>query len=132
MNGSMRPGGGTGGAGAAVCAQTGRERRGAQRLGLRLAVAFREVPARPPMIRHGQTLDVSRSGLRFRAADFLPSGTFIALELDLPGRPAYSARGRAVWSRQTRGNGHWEVGAEFLRAGADADAALAETLAFSA
>ena len=43
-----------------------------------------------------------------------------------------AVRGRAVWARQARGSGYWEVGAEFLRSGGDADAALAEALLFSA
>jgi hypothetical protein len=86
------------------------------------------VTARPPTLRHGLTLDVSRSGVRFRSGEFVPAGEFIAFELALPGRGTYAARGRAVWARAARGNGHWVVGAEFLRSGGDADAALAEAL----
>ncbi len=117
---------------AAGAGRADEERRSAHRFGLRLPITFRELPARPPMLRHGQTLDVSRTGVRFRSEDFLRAGAFVALEVSLPGRPAYAARGRAVWARLARGSGHWEVGAEFLRSGGDADAALAEALLFSA
>jgi hypothetical protein len=105
----------------------GPEKRCHLRAGLRLPIAFRAVTARPPVLRHGVTLDVSRGGVRFRSEEFLPSGEFIALELSLPGG-TYAARGRAVWTRAARGDGYWVVGAEFLRCGGDADAALAEAL----
>jgi hypothetical protein len=108
------------------------DRRSSPRSGLRLPIAYRQLAAGPPVPRHGVTLDVSRCGVRFRSDAFLPPGVFVAVEMSLPHRAAYVARGRTVWAREARGDGHWEVGAEFLRSGGDADAALAETLLFSA
>jgi len=105
-----------------------KERRDQARVDLHLPIAFHEVAARPPVTRHGLTLNVSRAGVRFRSGDFLPPGSFISLEVSLPVRGTYAARGRAVWARESPGNGHWEVGAEFLRSGGDDDAALAEAL----
>jgi hypothetical protein len=116
------------GHGAAQVADRGPKQRNHPRVGLRLPIAFRAVAARPPILRHGLTLDVSRSGVRFRSEEFLPAGEFLALEVALPGRGTYAARGRAVWAREARGDGHWVVGAEFLRSDGDADAALAEAL----
>jgi len=110
----------------------GADRRSHPRAGLHLPIAFHEVLARPQALRHGLTLDVSRCGVRFRSEDFIPARAFIALEISLPRRGTCSTRGRAVWSRQARGDGHWEVGAEFLLSGGDADAALAEALLLSA
>lgn len=106
----------------------GPDKRNHPRVALRLPIAFRAVTARPPVLRHGLTLDVSRGGVRFRSGEFVPAGEFVALELSLSGRGTYAARGRAVWTRASRGDGHWVVGAEFLRSGGDADAALAEAL----
>jgi hypothetical protein len=114
-----------------VVAGRGAEKRSHPRIGLRLPIAFRAVTARPPVLQRGVTLDVSRSGVRFRSEGFLPVGEFVALEVSLPGRGTYAARGRAVWTRAARGDGHWVVGAEFLRSGGDADAALAEALLLS-
>ena len=116
------------GAGAAGEAFTGAERRGQRRVGLSFPLSFLEVAARPPVSRQGVTLDVSRAGVRFRSDAFLPPKAFVALEVSLPGRGTYAVRGRAVWARQAREGEQWEVGAEFLRAGGDADAALAEAL----
>jgi hypothetical protein len=110
----------------------GEERRACPRVDLRLPLSYLEVVARPPANRHGVTLDVSRSGVRFRSEEFLPPRAFVALNLSLPGRAACAVRGRTIWSRRAAGEGHWEVGAEFLSAGGDADAALAEALALRA
>jgi len=107
------------------------DRRRLVRAPLRFPVAFREVASVHPSLRHGVTLDVSRSGVRFRSDAFLPLRAFVALDLTLPGRGRCAARGRVVWAREARDDGHWEIGAEFLRADANADAALAEALLFS-
>ena len=104
------------------------ERRTQPRAELRLPISFRQVPGSSPVPLRGQTLDVSRTGVRFRADQFVPPGAFVAVELSLPQRARFTARGRTVWSREARGNGHWEVGATFLLSGGDADAALAEAL----
>lgn len=114
--------------GAGRLAGAASDKRSHPRVGLHLPISFRAVTARPPVLRHGLTLDVSRSGVRFRSGEFVPAGEFVALELALPGRGTYAARGRAVWARAARGDGYWVVGAEFLRSGGDADAALAEAL----
>jgi hypothetical protein len=107
------------------------DRRRLPRARLHVPVAFRRVASAPPSLRRGVTLDVSRSGVRFRSDEFLPMNAFVALELTLAGRAGCAARGRVVWARQARDDGHWEIGAEFLRADGDADAALAEALLFS-
>jgi hypothetical protein len=104
------------------------DRRRESRVGLRVPLSFAEVAAQPHRNRHGVTLDVSRDGVRFRAEEFVPPRAFVALEMILPGGGTYGARGRAVWAREARGDGHWEIGAELLRSGGDADAALAEVL----
>jgi hypothetical protein len=98
------------------------------RVALSLPMSFRALAARPPVLWHGVTLDVSRGGVRFRSRQGVPSGEFLALEVALPGCGTYAARGRAVWTRAPGGDGYWVVGAEFLRSGGDADAALAEAL----
>jgi hypothetical protein len=116
------------GPGASGEAFKGTERRSQRRVGLNLPLSFLEVAARPPVNRRGVTLDVSRTGVRFRSAAFLPPKAFVALEVSLPGQGNYAVRGRAVWARRAREDEQWEVGAEFLRAGGDADAALAEAL----
>lgn len=108
--------------------RAGADKRSHRRVALRLPIAYRSVAARPPVLQHGQTLDVSRGGVRFRTGEFLPVGQFVALEVALPGRGIYAARGRTVWTREARGDGYWVVGAAFLRSGGDADAALAESL----
>jgi hypothetical protein len=114
---------------AAAAAAPGRtERRRQRRVGLRFPLSFTEVVAQPPANRHGVTLDLSRGGVRFRSEQFVAPRAFVALEMILPGGGTYVARGRAVWAREARGDGHWEIGAELLRSGGDADAALAETL----
>lgn len=105
-----------------------KERRRQRRLDLRFPLSFTEVAAGRHANRHGVTLDVSRCGVRFRSEEFVAPRAFVALEMILPGGRSYAARARAVWSREARGDGHWEVGAELLRSGGDADAALAETL----
>ena len=115
-------------AGATGEAFKGAERRIQRRVGLSLPLSFLEVAARPPVNRPGVTLDVSRSGVRFRSEAFLPPKAFVALEVSLPGQGNYAVRGRAVWARRARDDKYWEIGAEFLRAGGDADAALAEAL----
>ena len=99
-----------------------------RRVGLRFPLSFAAVAAQPHANRHGVTLDVSRVGVRFRSEEFVVPRAFVALEMILPGGRSYAARARAVWSREARGEGYWEVGAELLRSGGDADAALAETL----
>jgi hypothetical protein len=66
--------------------------------------------------------------LRFRSEQYVTPRAFVALEMILPGGRSYAARARTVWAREARGEGYWEVGAELLRSGGDADAALAETL----
>lgn len=104
------------------------ERRRQRRVGLRFPLSFAEVAAQPHANRHGVTLDVSRIGVRFRADQLVAPRAFVALEMILPGGGTYAARGRAVWVREARGDGQWEIGAELLRPGGDADAALAETL----
>ncbi|HEY5998888.1 MAG TPA: PilZ domain-containing protein [bacterium] len=104
------------------------ERRREHRVDLRVPLSFTEVATRPHPNRHGVTLDISRDGVRFRAEEFVRPRAFVALEMILPGGRTYGARGRAVWARESRGDGHWEVGAELLRSGGDADAALAEIL----
>ena len=105
-----------------------KERRDHPRIDLHLPIAYHEVAARPRAMRHGLTLDVSRAGVRFGSEEFLPPGTFLAIEVSLPARGTCTARGRAVWVRKARGDGRWEVGAEFLRSGGDDAAALAEAL----
>lgn len=104
------------------------ERRQQRRVGLRFPLSFTEVAAQPHANRHGVTLDVSRGGVRFRSEDFVAPRAFVALEMILPGGGTFAARGRTVWARESRGDGCWEIGAELLRSGGDADAALAETL----
>jgi hypothetical protein len=104
------------------------ERRRQPRVGLRVPLSFAEVAAQPHANRHGVTLDVSRVGLRFRSEEFLSPRAFVAVEMILPGGGTFAARARTVWAREARGDGHWEIGAELLRSGGDADAALAETL----
>ncbi|HWR98749.1 MAG TPA: PilZ domain-containing protein [Candidatus Methanoperedens sp.] len=115
-------------AGPAPRASGGSERRRQRRVDLRVPLSFAEVAAHEHQNRHGVTLDVSRIGVRFRAEDFIAPRAFVALEMILPGGGTYAARGRAIWAREARGDGHWEIGAELLRSGGDADAALAETL----
>ena len=109
-------------------APVGSERRRQRRVSLRFPLSFAEVAAQPHANRHGVTLDVSRGGVRFRAEEFVAPRAFVALEMILPGGRTYAARGRAVWAREARADGHWEIGAELLRSGGDADAALAEML----
>jgi hypothetical protein len=105
-----------------------KERRGQPRIDLHLPIAYHEVAVRPPATRHGTTVDVSRAGVRFRSEESLSPGAFLALEVSLPARGTCIARGRAVWVRKARGDGGWEVGAEFLRSSGDDAAALAEAL----
>jgi hypothetical protein len=104
------------------------ERRRQRRVDLRFPLSFTEVSAQPHPNRHGVTLDVSRAGVRFRSEEYVTPRAFVALEMILPGGGTYAARARAVWAREARADGHWEIGAELLRSGGDADAALAETL----
>ena len=114
--------------GAAAGAPEKAERRRLRRVALRFPLSFTEVAAQARANRHGVTLDVSRAGVRFRSEEFVTPRAFVALEIILPGGGTYAARARAVWAREARGDGHWEIGAELLRSGGDADAALAETL----
>lgn len=114
--------------GAAAGTQGRAERRRQRRVDLRFPLSFTEVTAGQHANRHGVSLDVSRTGVRFRSEEFVPPRAFVALEMILPGGRSYAARARAVWAREARGEGYWEVGAELLRSGGDADAALAEML----
>ena len=114
--------------GAPAAAPGKAERRRQGRVALRVPLSFTEVAAQTRANRHGVTLDVSRVGVRFRSEEFVTPRAFVALEMILPGGGTYAARARAVWAREARGDGHWEIGAELLRSGGDADAALAETL----
>ena len=114
--------------GAVAGAPGGAERRRQRRVDLRIPLSFTEVAAQPHPNLHGVTLDVSRVGVRFRSDRFVTPRSFVALEMILPGGGTYAARARAVWAREGREDGHWEIGAELLRSGGDADAALAETL----
>lgn len=108
------------------------ERRRQPRIGLRYPLGFREVAAHPPVVHRGVTLDVSRTGLRFRTDSFLPAGAFLFVELSLPGRGMHASGARTVWVRQSPSAGHWEVGTQFVRQSGDADALLAETLLLGA
>jgi len=112
--------------------QTGRrggeERRRQRRVDLRFPLSFNEVAVGPHANRHGVTLDVSRTGVRFRSEEFVAPRAFVVLEMILPGGRSYAARARSVWAREARGDGDGVVGAELLRSGGGAAAALAETL----
>lgn len=112
--------------------QTVAERRRQPRVDLRCALGFREVAAHPPVTHRGLTLDVSRTGMRFRTDTFLPAGAFLMVELTMPRRGTHTSSARTVWIKQAHGGGHWEVGTQFVRQSGDADALLAETLLLGA